>query len=160
MGDNLNHKEETVALVYEWLPHLYEVTERRYVAAESRIQQLLALSVTVFLGVVSLIGATQGQLAVITQAKWVIGITSAQVLIGMFSIAFGHFKVFGLSYIVNNALDYSAEEFKSNALRWADSDLHSNRTLTNRKGYVIWVMMVLFLAETGFLVSWLFGEFR
>lgn len=147
-----------VKYAYEMVGPLYEMTERRYVAAEARILQLVAFSITIMLAFIAVVGALEGQLTLSAPFFLSSSFLVIQVIIGLLSTAYGSIATLNLKHIVENTLDYTEWEFKKNVLYWATDDIAANTRLVNLKGWAVWSMTVLLLAEVGCLAWWLFTQ--
>ena len=147
-----------VSYAYEIVVPLYEMTERRYVAAESRIQQLLAFSVAIMLASVTILVAAQVPLTVSRPFFVATSLLVLQVIVGLTTITFGYLRTLPLEFFVKTALHHSEWEFKKNILYWAVEDLRANRRLVNANGWVVLGMTTLFLTEGAALIWWLFSS--
>lgn len=155
MQEQLSDNPESVALLYDWLPRLYEAAERRYVAADNRIQWVLGFSVTLFVGVGAFLKVSDAAFAMNVPFFLALVVLAAQVVFGLISLAAGGIRSFGLNSIVSNGLNMSSHEFRRDALDWADSDIYETTKSINSKARSVWILVLGFVFESSTLFWWI-----
>ena len=148
-------KMPAVPHVYEWLEMLYEIVERRYVAVDARIQNLVAFAASTFVAVVALM--TAGSKPITLDGFLLVAaiLVAVQVLVGLWGLAWGHISLFGLNHIVTHELELNEYEFKRTALGWANQDLAATRRVVNIKGWIVWSLVAALILELSSLYFWL-----
>ncbi len=155
MNESAPDNAESVSLLYEWLPRLYETAERRYVAADNRIQWVLGFSVTLFVSVGAFLKVNNA-VFVFNAAFWsALGVLVVQAILGLLGLAAGGIRSFGLTSVITNGLSLSPSEFKLHALANADSDITGTTASINRKGWVVWILVLGLVIESGTIFWWI-----
>ena len=155
MNENPPDSPESVSLLYDWLPRLYETAERRYVAADNRIQWVLGFSVTLFVGVGAFLKVNNATFE-LNGAFWLaLAVLAAQVVLGLVALAVGSVTSFGLNSVVSSGLGVGAAEFKRDALDSANRDIYETTRSINAKGWLVWALVFGFVLESSTLFWWI-----
>jgi hypothetical protein len=157
--DMQNEKPDTVAVVFGFVQPMYDMLERRYVAMEARIQQVLGLSIAVSLAVIAFLSARNQSLEVSIPIILAFIVQGLLILIRMITIGLGRIKAFGIEYAMNYGLTMTEEEFKRKALGWAVCDIKRNVKLIDNKGTIPLIMVGLLIIQAIFLLWRLFKHF-
>jgi hypothetical protein len=146
----------SIGLAYETIKSSYEVMERRFEAANARIQNLLtwAIGLTSAIPIFAKAIIGDGEF----NSLWLLPVLlafSALVIVGIIAYRTGGIKLIHPKNLFEEYIQYSELEYKKWIVYWAGKHFDTNQEFINTKSRYIDIMTVLLGLEVAFLILWI-----
>ena len=145
-----------VEFAYDFVVPSYDWALRRYEASNGRLQNVVALTLTVTTAVPILSRFVAPDADILSPLFLAAVSIAAMVVIGgALSVSLGELALASPARLFQEHLGAGRWEFKKNQIYWAGQHLEANIRQVNRKVRVAFALTVAFSAEIGLLIAWL-----
>jgi hypothetical protein len=156
LGDN-GFQYPSVGLSYEFVKSSYDVMEKRFESANSRIQNLLTWAVGITAAIPLFATAVFSDSNI--KSIWILPMLVfflALVIVGIFAYRTGGIRLIHPKIIYEDYIQYPEWEFKKQLVYWAGEHFDTNQKCIDLKSRYIDIMTILLGLEMVFALVWVF----